>query len=174
MRYWLYRHWDAIGGILLAVALLLGLLFIAPGCGALKRAGLVGLGAGAGAVGGGALGGPPGAVGGAILVGGGTSAVVEADASEDRADAANDRAARAGTGQAPQRVPWYASRWFPWLLIVLYLVWRNREHLRDLLKNRGGRADAALRAVGVRTHRSPAVLAKVRLHAQQPMQEARP
>jgi hypothetical protein len=130
------------------VAIMLYAVFCA--CEPLKRTGMVGVGAGAGAAVG-SIAGPAGAIGGAAIGGLVTSAVVDSD----RADKTVDR--WAGTPQpAPQpRGPlgFLGIAWYWWALIALYVVYRNRAHIGDLRK-KGQRVNAVLRMTGIRTHRS--------------------
>lgn len=136
-------------------ALTATLLFAACcSCGALKRSGLVGGGAAVGAGAGLALGGPAGAVGGAAVGAGLTNAVVEADASGERADA-YAQAGRPNVPVPPRATPSFLGIAWWWWLLGAYFVYLRRAHLLDMLTGKAPRFDAALRAVGWHTHKSP-------------------
>ena len=151
MKRWIYHHWPDITAYFVVILILL----CALACGSLKRATLVGGGAGAGAGVGAIVAGPPGAVAGAIggaVVGGSvTSAIVESDANGERAERLEDKLADRPPTPPP---PWYAQiPWWAWL--VAAWVWLRRAHLADALTGKEPRLDAVLRALGLRTHKTP-------------------
>lgn len=149
MNIKMQNKWLVIAGTIgigIASALL---VFWLAGCGSLKRTTIVAISAGSGAVLGSPLG-PPGMVGGATVAGGIASAVVEADASEDRAERATDK-----LGGMPVPKPGVFD-WFEWwYALVGAWVWLRRAHLMDALTGKEPRGDAILRALGLRTHRTP-------------------
>ena len=123
-------------------------------CGSLKRMGLVGGGAGVGAAAGSLAGGPAGAIGGAIIGGGVTSAVVEADRSEDSVVRLEDKLAGRPPQPEPLIPPWITGIPWPTWLLALW-AWLRRAHLAAAFTGKEPRWDAVLRALGLRTHRTP-------------------
>ena len=129
---------------------MLGLLVLVSACASLQRTGIVGGGAGAGAAAGSLLG-PVGAIGGAVVGGAVTSAVADSQASQDRADRMEDKLYY--SPQMPPPGPFDRFRWY-YGLAGLW-VWLRRAHLMDALTGKEPRWDAILRALGLRTHRTP-------------------
>lgn len=128
----------------------IAVLLLLVGCSAFKRTAWVGGGSGAGAAAGSLLG-PGGAIGGAVVGGAVTSSVVESDASAERADRMETRlygAPQPQPGSSTPHVPWWA-----WL--VALWVWLRRAHLLSALTGSEPRLDAILRALGLRTHKTP-------------------
>jgi len=141
---------DAAGRAMACMGVILAACCLLASCGSLKRTALVGGGSALGAAAG-SLAGPAGAIGGAAVGGAITSSVVESDAAADRADRLEDRV------YPPVPYEPKPARELPhlgWLLGGLWL-WLRRAHLADALTGREPRWDAILRALGLRTHKSP-------------------
>lgn len=139
---------------ILVSAIAATLLCGAVSCNGLKRSLIVAGSAGAGAVPGLAMGNPVLAAGGAAVSGGAASAIVERDAAEERAERLEDHlAGRPLPPPAPE--PWLIERvpWWGWL--VALWVWLRRAHFADALTGKEPRMDAILRALGLRTHKTP-------------------
>jgi len=140
----------AAGRAMPCMAVILAAWLLLASCGSLRRTALVGGGSAIGAAAG-SLAGPAGAIGGAAVGGAITSSVVESDAAADRADRLEDRV------YPPMPYEPAPARELPhwgWLLAGLWL-WLRRAHLADALTGREPRWDAILRALGLRTHKSP-------------------
>lgn len=137
------------------VVIVSGILFLlAVSCNGLKRAGMTGGGAAGGAAVGGLAAGPVGAIGGAAIGGAAASAFAETDIAEERAERLEDHlAGRPLPPPAPE--PWLIERvpWWGWLVVLW--IYLRRAHLSDALTGKGPRMDAILRALGLRTHRTP-------------------
>jgi hypothetical protein len=117
-------------------------------CVSLKRTGSVAGGAAGGAAVG-SLAGPVGAIGGAAVGGALASAVVDADIEHGHSNHLEGR-----LGPPPPPPPWYTE--IPWWYYLAALwVWLRRAHLMDALTGKEPRLDAILRALGIRTHKTP-------------------
>ena len=143
--------WTMLFTLFMAVILWWAL----AGCGSLRRTAWVGGGSGAGAAVG-SLAGPGGAIGGAVLGGAVTSAVVESDASSDHVERLESKLAGAPYRPPPPPEPpgLLGIAWW-WWAIGAYFLWLRRSHIISAINGREPRIDAVLRAVGVRTHRTP-------------------
>ncbi len=133
------------------------LIYSLCGCASLKRTGVVSAGAATGAAVG-SLASPVGALVGAAIGGGAASAIVDSDIMQARAEKAEDRLYSAPPERRytppPEKAWWRQVPWWAWALAYLYLAYRNRAHLMDFLFEKGGRWDAILRALGLRTHKT--------------------
>jgi uncharacterized protein YegP (UPF0339 family) len=125
-------------------------LMLVTACAAFKQTVVVGTGAGVGAGVGALVAGPAGAIGGAIIGGSVTSAVVESDRSQARVERLEARAPQPREPEpwSPADVPW--GYWLAALWVYL-----RRAHLADALTGKEPRMDAILRALGLRTHKTP-------------------
>lgn len=145
---------DILTSLVIATGLLVLLWWALAGCASLKRSALVGGGAGAGAAVGTLVGGPGlGTIGGAVVGGTVSSAVVDGDRSEQMAKDALDLPRREPTAPAPEP-PWYDRiPWWAWL--IAQWIFLRRAHILDAVTGHNPRFDAILRALGIRTHKTP-------------------
>jgi hypothetical protein len=145
------KRYLSLAGIIGAMLAVLFLLYWLTGCASLRRTSMVGGGAGGGAAIGALAGGPVGAIGGAVVGGAVASAVVDSDHEAERADRLENKLGGIPTPPPP---PWWAQiPWWTWLAALW--VWLRRAHLADALTGKEPRWDAVLRALGVRTHKTP-------------------
>lgn len=141
-------------GWFLIVGAVAALMMIPFSCNSLKRAGMTGGGAAGGAAVGGLAAGPVGAIGGAAIGGAAASAFAETDIAEERAERLEDHlAGRPLPPPAPE--PWLIERVPLWGWLAGLWAWLRRAHLADALTGKESRFDAILRALGLRTHKTP-------------------
>lgn len=153
MRAFVYKHWADIVGWGTAIVVFVAIVMLGGlgACNSIKRTSIVGGGAGGGAAVGALVGGPVGAIGGAVVGGAVASAVVESDIAEERTERLEDHLAGRPLPPEPtplERVPlwgWIAAGW----------AWLRRAHIADALTGKEPRFDAIMRALGLRTHKTP-------------------
>lgn len=145
---------ENLFGWFLVVVVVGALAMILASCNSLKRAGMTGGGAAGGAAVGALAAGPAGAIGGAAIGGAAASAFVESDIAEERAERLEDHLAGRPLPPPPPE-PWLIERvpWWFWLAALWW--WLRRGHLTDAVTGANPRFDAILRALGLRTHRTP-------------------
>jgi len=140
--------WFLVVGVVGALAMILF------SCNGLKRAGMTGGGAAGGAAIGGLAGGPVGAIGGAAVGGAAASAFAENDIAEDREKRLENHLAGRPLPPPPPEPPlWERVPLWGWLAGLW--AWLRRAHLASAITGKEPRLDAILRALGLRTHKTP-------------------
>ena len=143
------RTLQRLADVLVAFVAATALMFACNGCASLTRTTIVavssGIGAGAGLV----LAGPPGAAGGAVLAGGVAHAIVEADATSDREKVLVNKLTDTEPSLLEKILEWW------WAILLGLWGYTRRAHLVDAVTGNQPRGDAILRALGVRTYKTP-------------------
>lgn len=148
---WILNHLDHIWIGVLSVFILVAL---ALGCNSLKRIAIIGSSTAVATTAGLAVAGPPGGVAAGTTAAITSAAYVEGDIAEERAERLEDHlAGRPLPPPAPEPPFWERVPLWGWLAGLW--AWLRRAHLASAVTGSEPRLDAILRALGLRTHKTP-------------------